>query len=318
MGRMTLRSRLELSHRLFGELDCTVVAPAGGRTPEFAVVLCHGFGAPGTDLVGLAQELAELTPDSAAETAYLFPEGPLDMGGYGFPGRAWWMVDVERFQRAAGNPREMAAIRAEVPDGMPEASTLLRGCLLAAERELGVPMSRTLLGGFSQGSMVATDVTLRAYGLAEELRGAVERLGRSISNGVEQVSRELSQVREAADRLRLLPASAIFSPLERAARDAAEVLGKRMVFGASGGEGRLDAHVLSALRDALLHVVRNAVAHGIESEAERAVAGKPGAGHVQLVVERRDAVGGMSRRVPLPADPRAPSFPGVPSFKATV
>jgi phospholipase/carboxylesterase len=161
MGRMTLRSRLELSHRLFGELDCTVVAPAGGRTPEFAVVLCHGFGAPGTDLVGLAQELAELTPDSAAETAYLFPEGPLDMGGYGFPGRAWWMVDVERFQRAAGNPREMAAISAEVPDGMPEASTLLRGCLLAAERELGVPMSRTLLGGFSQGSMVATDVTLR-------------------------------------------------------------------------------------------------------------------------------------------------------------
>jgi two-component system, chemotaxis family, sensor kinase CheA len=133
----------------------------------------------------------------------------------------------------------------------------------------------------------ANDVTLRAYGLAEELRGAVERLGRNISNGVEQVSRELSQVREAADRLRLLPASAIFSPLERAARDAAEVLGKRMVFGASGGEGRLDAHVLSALRDALFHVVRNAVAHGIESEAERAVAGKPGAGHVQLVVERR-------------------------------
>ncbi len=161
MGRMTLRSKLEMGRRLFGELDCTVVAPTAGPAPDFAVVLCHGFGAPGTDLVGLAPELAELMPQAAGSIAYVFPEGPIDMGGYGFPGRAWWMVDVERFQRAAGNPRDMAAISAEVPDGMPEASQLLRGCLQAAERELGVPMSRTLLGGFSQGSMVATDVTLR-------------------------------------------------------------------------------------------------------------------------------------------------------------
>ncbi len=158
---MTLRSKLELSRRQFGDLDCTLIAPAGGQSPEFCVVLCHGFGAPGSDLVPLGQELAALTPELLGKTAYLFPEAPLELGGYGFPGRAWWMVDVERFQRAAGNSREMAALRAEVPPGMSESSQALRSCLEDALRQIGVPLSRTLLGGFSQGSMVATDVALR-------------------------------------------------------------------------------------------------------------------------------------------------------------
>jgi phospholipase/carboxylesterase len=158
---MTLRSKLELSRRQFGDLDCTLIVPAGGQPPEFCVVLCHGFGAPGSDLVPLGQELAALTPDLLGKTAYLFPEAPLELGGYGFPGRAWWMVDVERFQRAAGNSREMAALRAEVPPGMSESSQALRSCLEDAQRQIGVPLSRTLLGGFSQGSMVATDVALR-------------------------------------------------------------------------------------------------------------------------------------------------------------
>jgi phospholipase/carboxylesterase len=160
MGHMTLRSKLELGRQQFGDLDCTLVTLRGGK-PDFCVVLCHGFGAPGTDLVPLAQELAELAPEHIARIAYLFPEAPLELGGYGFPGRAWWMVDVERFQRAAGNPREMAAIQEETPHGMPESSQLLRGCLEDFGRQVGVPISRTLLGGFSQGSMVATDAALR-------------------------------------------------------------------------------------------------------------------------------------------------------------
>jgi phospholipase/carboxylesterase len=158
---MTLRTNLELVRGQVGELDCTMALPSGGKSPQFCVVLCHGFGAPGSDLVPLAHEFAELTPELAGKIAYLFPEAPLDLGGYGFAGRAWWMIDIERFQRAAADPRETAVMSAEVPPGMPEASQLLRGCLEAAERHTGVPLGRTLLGGFSQGSMVATDVALR-------------------------------------------------------------------------------------------------------------------------------------------------------------
>jgi two-component system chemotaxis sensor kinase CheA len=143
------------------------------------------------------------------------------------------------------------------------------------------------LGLARAGSASARHEALKAHALAEELKSAIEGVGRNVSSGVEQVSRELAQVRDATNRLRLLPANAIFSPLERAARDAAEFLRKRIVFRATGGEGRLDAHVLAAVRDALLHVVRNAVAHGIEPEADRAAVGKSPIGQVTLEVDRR-------------------------------
>src|SRR6266852_3306874 len=122
---------------------------------------------------------------------------------------------------------------------------------------------------------------------AEDLRTCLERLGRNLSIGVDQVEAEFTQVRDAANRLRLLPASSVFSSLERAVRDAAQSLHKEVLFESLGGANRLDAHVLAALRDALLHVVRNAVAHGIEYPQERLSAKKPAQGRVELRVEQR-------------------------------
>jgi two-component system chemotaxis sensor kinase CheA len=87
--------------------------------------------------------------------------------------------------------------------------------------------------------------------------------------------------------MRLVPASRVFSQLERAVRDAAESLGKRATFEALGGNARLEGHVLLPMRDALLHMVRNAVDHGIESETERLATGKPAAGKVQVSLVRK-------------------------------
>jgi two-component system chemotaxis sensor kinase CheA len=123
--------------------------------------------------------------------------------------------------------------------------------------------------------------------LAEELRTRLERLQRSLTTDVDRVGMEIAQVQGAADRLRLLPASVLFASLERGARDAAQATERGIEFESAGGETRLHAHVLAALRDALLHVVRNAVAHGIEPEAERRAAGKPPLGRIELRVEQR-------------------------------
>jgi phospholipase/carboxylesterase len=161
---MTSRPKLEMLRGQFADLDCTLAVPAGGRVPRFCAVFCHGFGAPGTDLVSLGQELDQLVPELAGQIVYLFPEGPLELGGYGFMGRAWWMIDIERFQRAVADSAEIAAMSKEIPEGMPEASKALRDFLEEAARHTKVPLSRTLLAGFSQGSMVATDVALRLPG----------------------------------------------------------------------------------------------------------------------------------------------------------
>jgi two-component system chemotaxis sensor kinase CheA len=120
-----------------------------------------------------------------------------------------------------------------------------------------------------------------------ELRGLVESVQLGFSDGVELVDRELDQAREAAERLRLLPASFMFVSLERAVRDTAQALGKRIAFVASGGEVRLDVQVFGAIQSALAQAVRNAVAHGIESEGEREAAGKPAEGRVSIDVHRR-------------------------------
>ena len=122
---------------------------------------------------------------------------------------------------------------------------------------------------------------------AGDLLSRLEALERSLAAGMDRAEGELARVRDASGRLRLLPAASVFASLERAVRDAARALQKDATFQTFGGEQRLDAHVLGAMRDALLHVVRNAVAHGIEPREERAAAGKPAAGRIELRVERR-------------------------------
>lgn len=127
--------------------------------------------------------------------------------------------------------------------------------------------------------------TLRV--LAAELTHRLERLERDVGLGVERATRELGQVRDQVDQLRLVAASSIFSALERTTRDAAVSLGKQAAFEARGGDVRLDAEVLSAVQRALVQAVRNAVAHGIEPTAERRELGKPPAGRVTVEVKRR-------------------------------
>lgn len=105
--------------------------------------------------------------------------------------------------------------------------------------------------------------------------------------GSVSVQRDLESARRRAGDLRLLPANVIFGTLNRAVRDAAHSLGKKVNFETTGGELKLDAHVLLPLRDALLHVVRNAVAHGIEIPSDRTQLGKPEIGRVAIRVERK-------------------------------
>ena len=176
-------------------------------------------------------------------------------------------------------------------DGVTEATVQINslereGERLARARDLTKLLLEQLGAGQAEkGNSPAA--TLRAYALAEELGYTLERVSRNVASGVELVNRELGQVRDAANRFRLQPASAIFSSLERAVRDAAQALGKRIAFRTTGGDGRVDAHVLSGMRDALSHVVRNAVAHGIEPESQRVASRKPPVGEVTLAVERR-------------------------------
>jgi two-component system chemotaxis sensor kinase CheA len=132
-----------------------------------------------------------------------------------------------------------------------------------------------------------SSVAAKTRELGLELRGLVTAMDRSLSEGLDQAERELDQVRDTAERLRLVPASTLFPQLERTVRDVAHSLGKDASFRGNGGDVRVDAHVLAELQGALVQIMRNAVAHGIETTAERTRAQKPRTGTVEVTIERR-------------------------------
>ena len=130
-------------------------------TPGLVVILCHGFGAPGTDLVPLGPEFLDASPNIADSVQFIFPEAPLSLDEYGmYGGRAWWPLDIEKLNAAiqTGTFRDL---RNDHPEGLPEAREMLLALIAEVRERTGLPMSRIVLGGFSQGSMLTTDVSLR-------------------------------------------------------------------------------------------------------------------------------------------------------------
>jgi phospholipase/carboxylesterase len=131
------------------ELQVVEVAADGDDSPvAMAVVLLHGWGAPGDDLVALADELVR------PGTRFFVPEGPLvELGG----GRAWWHLDEARPPHAWDD---------EVPAGhAPHAQvTAARELVLALVDRIRTRVQPRVLAlaGFSQGGMLALDVALAA------------------------------------------------------------------------------------------------------------------------------------------------------------
>ena len=140
----------------------------GGRGP--LVLLLHGFGAPGDDLVSLADVMAV-----PAGTRFAFPEGPLSLSFGPSDARAWWLIDMARIaaDQAAGRVRDLSQ---EIPKGLAPARETMRVFLKEVERKLGAEPRKTILGGFSQGAMLSCDAILhsdRPYAGLVQLSGNV-------------------------------------------------------------------------------------------------------------------------------------------------
>ncbi|MCY2989598.1 MAG: response regulator [Planctomycetota bacterium] len=86
---------------------------------------------------------------------------------------------------------------------------------------------------------------------------------------------------------RLLPLVMLTDSLRRAVRDLSQALGKSICYEADVGNILLDKAVIEALRDPLLHLVRNAADHGLETPSERVQAGKPETGVIRILASRR-------------------------------
>src|SRR4051794_114383 len=120
---------------------------------------------------------------------------------------------------------------------------------------------------------------------------------RSLERGEEATEEELGigdrlldELQDSVIEMRTLPLSSITTPFPRAVRDLAATQGKEVVLEIEGAETQLDRVILDGISEPLIHLLRNTVAHGIETPQTRTNAGKPTAGRVLLSAEQRSGL----------------------------
>jgi two-component system chemotaxis sensor kinase CheA len=104
------------------------------------------------------------------------------------------------------------------------------------------------------------------------------RLGRNLGH-LGKITRELQ---ELSMSMRMVPIHGVFQKMSRLVRDLAKKTGKEINLSLVGGETELDRNLVEAITDPLVHMVRNAADHGVETPAVREQSGKPRAGTIEL------------------------------------
>ncbi len=131
------------------------------------------------------------------------------------------------------------------------------------------------------GQLFLSTSTLRAVGLALP---ADER--RRLTEGVDGLHGVARQLHGKVTQARMTPASVLFDRLPRAARDIARRRSREIELALAGGDIELDRGILDELSEPVLHLLRNAIDHGVEPPAERQAAGKTPRGLVKVSVLR--------------------------------
>ncbi|HEY2471460.1 MAG TPA: chemotaxis protein CheA [Terracidiphilus sp.] len=104
----------------------------------------------------------------------------------------------------------------------------------------------------------------------------------AVLRSLAQLARITSDLQKTAMSMRMVPVGGLFQKMNRLIRDLARKTGKRAELEIIGADTELDRNVVEELADPLMHMVRNAVDHGLETEQERLAAGKDPVGRVRL------------------------------------
>lgn len=114
---------------------------------------------------------------------------------------------------------------------------------------------------------------------------------KELNNAINRLSMLINELQEEVMAMRMIPVAYVFNRFPRMVRDLAKALGKEVEFIMEGTDIELDRTVLDELAEPLVHLIRNALDHGIEPPEEREKLGKPRKGTLKLIAEReRDHV----------------------------
>lgn len=138
---------------------------------------------------------------------------------------------------------------------------------------LGVDLLDRMMAGMS-------DMVLARNELARRLRDGDVDPG--VEGALDRLSLTVAEMRDTITRTRMQRIDALFSPIPRMVRDLAAPLGKQVALSIEGNDVELDREMIELLRDPFVHIIRNAVDHGIGSPADRRLVGKADTGNLRI------------------------------------
>lgn len=248
---------------------------AGGAVSRYGAIASEVVDAGGEDGASSSQEASLPSVEDVAEwpeaRAQAAPEKPAATAAPAGTASAGRMVDamrvpIERVDHLLGLVGELASLEQQ-------------GKALAEALNAHQARLRRLRGsaGHPEAALPAEHVEA-----VEQACAQASRLVRSARRLVTAQAILGCEIRDAAMDLRLLPVATLFERFPRPVRDLARAAGKEVRLVIEGEETRLDKRILDELYDPILHLLRNAVDHGIELPAERVEAGKPEQGTLVL------------------------------------
>jgi two-component system chemotaxis sensor kinase CheA len=197
----------------------------------------------------------------------------------------------ERLRRALSQISDLGAVElsADASRGEPgPAAAPGGGPAAASEPSRTVRVRTEILDGFvdAVGELLLATARIREVGRALP---AAHRP--PLEEGVDRLHAIVKDLHDKVMAVRMTPLSTVTDRLPRAARDVARRLGRQVEVEIQGAEIELDRSILEELADPLVHVLRNAVDHGIEAPHLRLLAGKPAVGRITVTARRdRDRV----------------------------
>ena len=175
-----------------------------------------------------------------------------------------------------GDDRDVIGALAERA-GEENASLEIAGVPLRREDDLGADLQgwrsiRVPLPLLDSVMTGVTDIVLARNEFARMLRESGADL--SLIASFDRLSDSIAGMRQSVSQMRMQRIDKLFAPLPRVVRDLAQDMGKKIAFQTSGGEVELDREMMENIRDPLIHIVRNAIDHGVEPLEDRVAAGK--------------------------------------------
>ncbi|MFP4372805.1 MAG: chemotaxis protein CheW [Spirochaetaceae bacterium] len=202
------------------------------------------------------------------------------------------VVPRDAIDRAAGKQKRLGEVLVE--DGVNQ-----REIESALEEQQHVDRSRKKLRQelSSSSIRVSSEKLDHLVDLVGEIVTAQARLSQTstrlgdadLNSLAENFERLTDELRDSTMSVRMLPIGTTFSKFRRLVRDLSQELGKEVEMQAHGGETELDKTVIERLNDPLVHIIRNAIDHGIETPEIREAAGKPRTGTVSLTAAHAGA-----------------------------